>query len=76
MGETDPYIDAKIELFIDYMAGRAGRNRRSARTSELMKRFKASRNEVDMVMTAAHTRGLVHIWRKGDDPYYIINLSV
>lgn len=64
-------IETKIEMFLDYLATRRGRNRNSATTQEISRRFKCKDSEVETVMKIAHARGLVWIYPHQLQSYYV-----
>lgn len=64
-------IEAKIEMFLDYLASRRGRSRNSATTQEIAKRFKCKESEVENVMQIAHSRGKVWIYPHELQSYYV-----
>ena len=67
-------IDVKIEMVLEYMRGRRGRDRNSATTNDIAKRLKAGNEEIDRIMRIAHERGLVFMYPKELQNYYVIRV--
>lgn len=64
-------LDGKIDLFLDFMAQRRGRDRNTGTASEIAARFRTDIDTVKRVMQAAWARNMVTFYPSGQDVYYV-----
>lgn len=69
-------LDNTIELFLDFLAQRRGRDRNNAFASQIAKRFHTTEDVVKRVMQAAWARNLVLVYPSDNDVYYVRRMEL